>query len=75
MLMQRKKWLMVFFVALIGSALIFPGKSYAYLDPGSGSYILQLIIAGLVASSFAVKTFWKTVKDFFTGMFFKKKTK
>jgi len=41
--------------------VVFPSKAYAYLDPGSGSYILQLILAGLLAASFTLKTFWKRV--------------
>ncbi len=37
-----------------------------YLDPGSGSYLLQLLIAGLVGSAFMVRTFWSRIKAFFT---------
>lgn len=37
-----------------------------YLDPGSGSYLLQLLIAGLVGSAFMVRTFWSRIKNFFT---------
>ena len=34
----------------------------AYIDPGSGSYILQLIIAGLLGAGVAVKIYWKKIK-------------
>ena len=37
----------------------------AYLDPGTGSYILQLILAGLFGTLFTVKIFWKRIKTFF----------
>lgn len=30
----------------------------AYLDPGSGSFILQILIASLVGGLFLVKTYW-----------------
>ncbi|MBI3306883.1 MAG: hypothetical protein HYZ84_03655 [Candidatus Omnitrophica bacterium] len=73
--MNKKNWTAIFLVGFIGTVLLFSAKSYAYLDPGSGSYILQLIIAGLVAGSFAIKTFWKTIKNFFAGLFSKKKPK
>jgi hypothetical protein len=37
----------------------------AYLDPGSGSYLLQLILAGLLGAGFAVRMFWGRIKEFF----------
>ena len=47
--------------------------AHAYLDPGSGSYIIQLIIAGGVGALFTVKTFWLQIKNFFTSLFRRKK--
>lgn len=38
-----------------------------YIDPGSGSYILQAIIAAVLGISFFFKNFWLHVKAFFTG--------
>ena len=38
--------------------LIVPSKAYAYLDPGSGSYLLQIGLAALLGTLFAVKLFW-----------------
>ncbi|MEO6254498.1 MAG: hypothetical protein ABIO79_14390 [Ferruginibacter sp.] len=38
-----------------------------YIDPGSGSYILQMIIAAVLGVSFFFKNFWLAVKAFFTG--------
>lgn len=35
--------------------------AYGYLDPGTGSYILQLIIGGLLGGLFAIGLFWKKV--------------
>jgi len=37
----------------------------AYLDPGSGSFILQLLLAALVGSLFILKTYWKRIISFF----------
>jgi len=45
----------------------------AYLDPGAGSYILQLIIASLLGGLFAAKLFWKKIKKFFLNIFLKRK--
>lgn len=41
----------------------------AYLDPGTGSMILQLIIAGLVGFGFAIKMFWSNIKGFCAKIF------
>jgi hypothetical protein len=38
-----------------------------YIDPGSGSYILQMIIAAVLGVSFFFKNFWLTIKSFFFG--------
>ena len=37
----------------------------AYIDPGSGSYLVQMIIAGILGIAFYFKTIWSTVKSFF----------
>ena len=44
---------------------------YAYLDPGSGSYLFQIILASLVGAAFAVKTFWVQIKEFLKRLFHK----
>lgn len=60
---------------LIGVALIFPVRqSHAYLDPGSGSYVIQLVIAGLAGVLVSIKMFWGHIKAFFMGMFSKHKS-
>jgi hypothetical protein len=41
------------------------GKMFAYLDPGSGSYFLQLLIASLMGGLFALGVFRKKVIAFF----------
>jgi hypothetical protein len=43
----------------------------AYLDPGSGSYIIQLIIAGLMGGLFMVGIYWKRLKAYFRNLFSK----
>ncbi len=37
----------------------------AYLDPGSGSIILQLVLAGLLGAGVLVKVFWRKIKALF----------
>jgi hypothetical protein len=38
----------------------------AYLDPGSGSYLIQILIAFLLGSAIAIRAFWGRIKAFFT---------
>ncbi len=48
---------------------LFPQEAQAaYLDPGSGSFLIQIIIAGLVGFSFFIKLFWKNIKLFFANL-------
>ena len=37
----------------------------AYLDPGSGSFLIQILIALFLGSAFAIRTFWGRIKVFF----------
>ena len=52
---------------------LFPSEASAYMDPGSGSYIIQMIVAAAVGGAFAIKMFWLNVKLFFYNLFNKKK--
>ncbi len=57
------------FVVLAAFYLVLTREVYAYLDPGTGSYILQLVLAGILGVLFAVKMFWVKVKSFFVNIF------
>ncbi|HAR98662.1 MAG TPA: hypothetical protein DCS11_07205 [Syntrophus sp. (in: bacteria)] len=46
-----------------------PGDAFGYIDPGGGSYALQLLLAGLFGALFALKVFWKSVKAAILGWF------
>jgi len=37
-----------------------------YIDPGSGSYLIQIIIASVLSTAFFFKNFWYKIKSFFT---------
>jgi len=41
----------------------FSRDAHAYLDPGSGSFLLQILVAGLIAASFAIKSFFNNLKS------------
>lgn len=52
--------------------LIFTQQAYAYLDPGTGSYIFQLAIAVLIGGSFAIKLYWRKIKTFIGNLLSKR---
>jgi hypothetical protein len=51
-------------ILLILYTLVSSQNAYAYLDPGSGSYILQLMIAGILGASFFLKIFWRNIRSY-----------
>ena len=55
--------LKISFIALI--TLCFSSPAYAYLDPGSGSFILQLLLASLLGTIFLIKSYWRKITRFF----------
>jgi len=47
---------------LSGLMFFMPVYAHAYLDPGAGSMILQMILGGLAGVSLFVRLFWKRIK-------------
>jgi len=66
------KQLMINRLCLALMIAIIPHIAFAYIDPGTGSYIIQIVIAGLVGGLFAIKMFWIRIKTFITSLFKKK---
>jgi hypothetical protein len=42
---------------------------FLYIDPGSGSYLVQVLIAAILGGTFWIKKFWRKLKSFFTRIF------
>ncbi len=49
----------------LGLAVVITKPAYAYLDPGTGSFIIQIIIGGVVAAGAALKIYWGKIRGFF----------
>tara|TARA_B100000524_G_scaffold140432_1_gene70416 strand:- start:39 stop:263 length:225 start_codon:yes stop_codon:yes gene_type:complete len=64
---MKKKINTLIFVIIF--SLLFSTNSYAYIDPGSGSIILQAIIAAFAGAGTAITIYWKKVKLFFSKIF------
>ena len=49
---------------ILGFFWVFTTRTaHAYIDPGTGSFLIQILLASLFASLFALKVFWQR----FTG--------
>lgn len=70
--MIQKNTLLIIGVAILG---ILPLPAAAYIDPGSGSYLFQMLIAGILGGLFAMKVFWKKLVLFITRLLSKRNNK
>jgi hypothetical protein len=46
-------------------ALLFPTDAFAYLDPGTGSMVVQSVIAVLAAAGYAIRLYWSRIQSLF----------
>lgn len=47
------------------SLVLIPQPAYAYIDPGTGSNFIQVLLAFIIAVPFVLKTYWKRIKLYF----------
>ncbi|HUW30914.1 MAG TPA: hypothetical protein VM223_04825 [Planctomycetota bacterium] len=48
--------------SLVAITFVLVRDACAYIDPGTGSYIFQILIASVLGGLFALKIFWKNIK-------------
>lgn len=46
----------------------FPSAAYAYLDPGTGSFVTQVLIAGFATVVLSIKILWRRIKNPFSSL-------
>ena len=49
--------------------LVLPFNAFAYIDPGTGSYIIQVVLAVFFSAIVAIRVFWNKIKGFFKARF------
>lgn len=55
-------------VALAAALLLMStGSAHAYLDPGTGSMLLQGLVAGIAAGSVVLGRYWAKIRGFFSS--------
>jgi hypothetical protein len=51
------------FALLAVMLLGFPSKAEAYLDPSTGSMVLQVVAGGVIAGLAAMKLYWSRIRS------------
>jgi hypothetical protein len=56
-------------IFLVLAVITYSQSAAAYLDPGTGSFMLQMLIAGIMGALFTIKLYWYRLKAFLTQLF------
>jgi len=56
-------------ILIVAVHMVLSKNAHAYLDPGTGSYIFQVLMAGLIGGLYAIKVYWQKIKNFFSERF------
>lgn len=51
----------------LGFVAVTPTDAWAYVDPGTGSYLFQLAAAGLFAGMFTLRRYWYVLRSWLGG--------
>ncbi len=60
-------------IVIILFNLVFPQRVHAYIDPGTGSLIIQFLIGTIVGGLFVVKMYWHRLNLYIKKVFSKTK--
>jgi hypothetical protein len=71
--MKRSKKLSLCCIIFICFIFISVSRAYAYLDPATGSMVVQAVIAALAAAGVAFSVFRRKLRAFVARMFVKEK--
>lgn len=53
--------------------LVLNRVAFGYIDPGTGSFILQVLLGSLLGAAVAVKMFWRQIRGFLGSLFSKRR--
>lgn len=63
--MKSKRSPSIVIAMLACLAVLMPSSAYAYLDPGTGAFAVQGLIAGIAGGLIAVRAYGKRIMGFF----------
>lgn len=70
---MKKRNILLLLCGVFSLSVVKP--AHAYIDPGTGSFLFQLIIAGALGGLFFIKSIVRSVKLHLSTIFGKKKVK
>ena len=53
------------FISVILATHLITTNAYAYIDPGTGTIIIQAIVGAIAAGAVTIKIYWHKLKTFF----------
>jgi hypothetical protein len=66
---MEKNMSLIFLWVLTVFVVLFASPAYAYLDIGSTSMVLQMILAALVGAAISIKMYWQKLCEFVRNLF------
>ncbi len=57
-------------ILALGALLtLVPASAQAYIDPGTGSFLLQMLLAALLGLLMTLRLYWRKLKSFVSSIF------
>jgi len=53
-------------LSMVAAITLWAAPAHAYIDPGSGSMFLQLLVAAVAGGLWTLKVYWRRLMGFFT---------
>lgn len=63
---NRSSKILLMVSLILGFSLVVIPVANAYMDPGSGSFIIQMLIGASLGAAVAIKVFWRRIVGFFS---------
>jgi hypothetical protein len=73
-MLRRGSRIAVYFASVSLFWLIAAPSAHAYIDPGSSSFIVQMLIGAGAGAALAIATFWRRIFGFFSRVFGRNKS-
>ena len=65
-ILERREQMNYKYLPMLLLYLVFsPSIACAYIDPGTGSYVLQIVLAVFIGGLYALKIYWRRLKSYF----------
>lgn len=68
-MVRRISRLATWIAALLVFWAIAAPSAHAYIDPGSSSFIIQIMVGAAAGAGLAIATFWRRIRAFFSRVF------